>query len=120
MFSLVTTLQAALDCQGTAWRPMQATPPSRPRPVGLSWTVRWDGSFREGAAAVGITVARGDTRVLEVGLGVLATDASRTEALGPALAALLLRAASPKIPGRVTFIGDSAAVVDLTNRCSPP
>ena len=120
MFLLVTTLQATLDRQGTARRPMQATLPSRPRPVGLSWTVHWDGSFREGAAAVGITVASGDTRVLEVGLGVLATDASRTEALGPTLAALLLRAASPKIPGRVTFIGDSAAVVDLTNRCSPP
>ena len=120
MLSLVTALQAALDHQGTVRRPMQATPPSCPRPVGLSWTVRWDGSFREGAAAVGITVARGDTRVLEVGLGVSAMDASHTEALCPALAALLLRAANPKIPGWVTFIGDSAAVVDLTNHCSPP
>ena len=120
MFSLVTVLQATLDRQNTARHPMQATPPSCPRPMGLSWTVHWDGSFREGAAAVGITVARGDTRVLEVGLGVLATDAFRTEALGPTLTALLLRAASPKIPGQVTFIGDSAAVVDLTNHCSPP
>ena len=120
MFSLVTTLQAALDRQGTAQHPMQATPPSRPRPVGLSWTVRWDGSFREGAAAVGITMARGDTWVPELGLEVSATDASCTEALGLTLAALLLWAASPKIPGRVTFIGDSVAVVDLTNHCSPP
>ena len=60
--------------------------------------VRWDGSFLDGAAAVGITLGSTQTRVLEVGVSVTAEDALMPESLGLALASLLLRAASPVRP----------------------
>ena len=54
---------------------------------------------------------------LEVSVPVAGTDASRVEALGPPLAALLLA----QLPaGRVTFHGDSRFVVDLVTRKVAP
>ena len=54
--------------------------------------------------------------LLSVGVPVLAHDASRAEALGPALAALLLQALPAK---PVVFEGDSWFVVQLLNREAP-
>ena len=47
-------------------------------------------------------------------------DATRAEALSPALASALLLVACPCRPGRVHFVGDSEAVTSLLNRCEPP
>lgn len=93
--------------------------PLPPPPSSGTWLVRWDGSFQTAGAAVGVTVGRLHSEggpVLSVGVPVLAHDASRAEALGPALAALLLQAL-PANP--VIFEGDSRFVVQLLNREVP-
>ena len=69
-------------------------------------------------AAVGITLAKtGEAPLLHAGVPVRATNSSRAEVLGPALASLLLAVAGPRARGQVTFTGDSQAVVDLLH-CS--
>ena len=73
------------------------------------WEVMWDGSFGEGAG-IGITIARDGRLILRAAIPVYATDATRCEALGPALAALLLA----RLPWKfVRFKGDSHTVVRL-------
>ena len=73
------------------------------------WEVRWDGSFGAGAG-IGITIARDDRLILKAAVPVFASDATRCEALGPALAALLLA----RLPWKfVRFKGDSHTVVRL-------
>ena len=73
--------------------------------------MRWDGSFGPQGAGIGITIARPDKPpILTASIPVTATDATRTEALGPALAALLL---SRLPPGYIQFEGDSLVVVRL-------
>lgn len=89
--------------------PVLALPPAR---VHDQWLLRWDGSFQSSGAAVGITVGRvgasPDDALLRVGVPVAARDASRCEALGPPLAALLV-ALLPAAPVRLE--GDSMFVV---------
>lgn len=72
--------------------------------------VLWDGSFGEGAG-IGITLGyRGEDVFATFAVPVFATDATRCEALGPALASLLLT----RLPvGPVRFRGDSMSVVRL-------
>ena len=53
--------------------------------------VRWDGSFGPEGAGIGISISEVDGQgIATFGVPVFATDATRCEALGPALAALLL------------------------------
>ena len=64
------------------------------------------------AAGVGITIARpGNSALVSASVPVKGTDATRVEALGPPLAALLVTTRLPM--GRVAFFGDSAYVVNL-------
>ena len=63
---------------------------------------------------------RAGARVLALGVPVTVRDATRAEALSPALASVLLLVVSPRRPGRVHFVGDSEAVTSLLNRCEPP
>lgn len=74
-----------------------------------------------GEAAVGLCLGRaGHPPLLRAGVPVSASDATRTEAMGPPLACLFLAALAPRARGRLVLTGDSAAVVDLLNRCSSP
>ncbi len=78
----------------------------------VTWEVCWDGSFGLGVgqAGIGITIARADCVILKAAVPVYATDATRCEALGPALASLLLS----RLPWKhVRFKGDSHTVVRL-------
>ena len=73
------------------------------------WIVRWDGSFTGTKAGLGLTFQlAGDPICLKLSVPVYATDATRCEALGPALAALVL---SRFAIGNVQFYGDSLTVV---------
>ena len=54
-----------------------------------TWTIYWDGSFDGNKAGVGIWLSRG-TDYIKISCPVWATDATRCESLGPALASLLL------------------------------
>ena len=68
---------------------------------------------------MGITIARADgPTLLSASVPVKGTDATRVEALGPPLAALLVTTRLP--PGRVDFFGDSAYVVDLLAATTVP
>ena len=89
--------------------------------MGGTWEVGWDGSFQPnlGAAGVGITFSRpGGAPLVSFSVPVYALDATRTEALGPALANLLLVAWFS--PSRICFRGDSAYVVGLLDRSRRP
>ncbi len=58
---------------------------------GREGVVRWDGSFGEEGAGIGITISEVDgTSIAQFAVPVYASDATRCEALGPALASLLL------------------------------
>lgn len=72
--------------------------------------VYWDGSFGEGAG-IGITMGyAGEEMFAKFAVPVFATDATCCEALGPALASLLMT----RLPtGPVIFRGDSMTVVRL-------
>ena len=100
-------------------------PSPAPHPT---YVLRWDGSYEGGCAAVGITVHKcppqldfmvGDQApelgvcLLSAAVPLTAGDATRTEALGPALAALLLSVIVSASEGYVCFIGDSQVVVGL-------
>lgn len=54
------------------------------------WVIDWDGSFDGSKAGLGITLAIDNSIILKASVPVYATDATRCEALGPALAALFL------------------------------
>lgn len=54
------------------------------------WVITWDGSFDGQKAGLDITLALEDTVILRASVPVYASDATRCEALGPDLAALLL------------------------------
>ena len=59
---------------------------------GKCWEVRWDGSFGQSTGAgLGVTIAREGEVILRASIPVYATDATRCEALGPAIASLLLQ-----------------------------
>ena len=60
-----------------------------------------------------------DPPLLRASIPVCASDAHRAEALGPAVAALLIVTAAPRARGRVMFRGDSAQVVRLLERSAP-
>ena len=60
-----------------------------------------------------------DPPLLRASIPVRASDAHRAEALGPAVAALLIVTAAPRARGRVLFCGDSAQVVRLLERLAP-
>jgi hypothetical protein len=72
--------------------------------------VFWDGSVSTGAG-IGITLGYvGEGTLATFSIPVFATDATRCESLGPALASLLLT----RLPkGPVVFRGDSLTVVKL-------
>jgi hypothetical protein len=98
---------------------LHALEPDMPRPqitLDSTWEVRWDGSFGD-RAGIGITISKGGTTILQASVPVTASDATRCEALGPALASLLLA----RLPqGKVCFKGDSHTVVRLLRReCLP-
>ncbi len=58
---------------------------------GKLWEVRWDGSFgQDTGAGIGVTISRDGLTILEASIPVYATDATRCESLGPAIASLLL------------------------------
>ena len=92
---------------------MLAAPPTAPTcPISTVWEIYWDGSFTGSSAGVGITIARaGGPALVSASVPVKGTDATRIEALGPPLAALLVTTRLP--PGRVSYFGDSAYVVNL-------
>ena len=92
---------------------MRAAPPAAPtRPLSTVWEIHWDGSFTGSSAGVGITIARaGGAALVSASVPVKGTDATRVEALGPPLAALLVTTWLP--PGRVSYFGDSTCVVNL-------
>ena len=93
LFALVDALATIMTGHGTA-RAAPMTSFVRPPPagqLGRVWTVRWDGSFSSGRAGVGLTLGYPETPpVLRASVPVVAADATRAEALGPPLAALLL------------------------------
>ena len=85
--------------------------------MGGTWEVCWDVSFQRnlGAAGVGITFSQpGGAPLVSFSVPVYASDAMHTEALGPALASLLLAAWFS--PSRICFRGNSAHVVGLLDR----
>ena len=92
---------------------MLAMLPAAPtRPLPIVWEIPWDGSFTGSAAGVGITIARaGGPALVSASVPVKGTDATRVEALGPPLAALLVTTRLPT--GRVAFFSNSAYVVNL-------
>ena len=57
-----------------------------------------------------MTIAKGDTLILRAAIPVYATDATRCEALGPAIASLLLARLCWR---HVIFRGDSMTVIRL-------
>ena len=96
-------------------RPM---PPPPPQPTDRQpdpgvWDIWWDGSYHpDGLAGLGITLGRaGAPPMLQAAVPIWGSDATRVEALGPPLAALLLTGLLD--PGPVAFHGDSAHVVCL-------
>lgn len=89
------------------------TPPNQLNRDVACWTIEWDGSFNGVKAGVGVVIKRGDLVVLEVSVPVYASDASRCEALGPALAALLLSRVGWT---SVKLRGDSLLVVKLLRK----
>ena len=80
--------------------------------------MRWDGSFGQvDGAGIGVTIARDGHTILAASIPVYATDATRCESLGPAIASLLLSRLPVK---RVEFKGDSMTVVRLLRQeCRP-
>lgn len=57
----------------------------------FKWVVRWDGSFTGQRAGLGITIALdGHAPCVRLSVPVYASDATRCEALGPALASLIM------------------------------
>lgn len=66
--------------------------PSPQRPISVfSWNVRWDGSFNGQCAGLGITISLdGHAPCVKLSVPVYASDATRCEALGPALASLIM------------------------------
>ena len=99
--------------------PTPSAVPSTASPTTVVWEIRWDGSFTGTAAGVGITIARaGRPTPISASAPVKVTDATRVEALGPPLAALLVTSRLPF--GRVDLYGDSSYVVDLLAATSIP
>ena len=85
------------------------------------WEVCWDGSFWPylGAAGVGITFScLGGAPLISFSVPVYALDMTCTEALGLALASLLLVAWFS--PSWICFRGDSAYVVGLLDQSRRP
>lgn len=81
------------------------------------WEIQWDGSFDGTRAGLGITLSLEGNIILKASVPVYATDATRCEALGPALAALLLERLQWT---EVTLKGDSMTVVRLLRlECLP-
>lgn len=76
--------------------------------------VRWDRSFGEEGAGIGITFSETDgTLIASFSVPVHASDATRCESLGPALSALLLS----RFPHcKVWFQGDSMHVCRLLRK----
>ena len=82
------------------------------------WVVQWDGSHMPCGAVIGLTIRRQNCPpAIAASIPVHARDATRTEALGPPIAALLLSTLPPT--SHYHFIGDSRFVVDMfTSRTS--
>ena len=110
--------------RGALPQPSVSSTPAEPcvsltRPLPTVWEIRWDGSFMGTAAGVGITIAcPGSPALVSASVPVKGTDATRVEALGPPLAALLVTTRLPM--GRVAFFGDSAYVVKLLAATTVP
>ena len=81
--------------------------------------MQWDGSHMPCGAGIGLTIRRQNCPpAITASVPVHARDATRTEALGPPIAALLLSTLPPT--SHYHFIGDSRFVVDMfTGRTSP-
>ena len=73
-----------------------------------TYIVHWDGSFSPQGAGIGVTIESCTRSTIHLAVPVSTTDAARTEALGPAFAALVL---SLLPVGEEYFYGDSASVV---------
>ena len=122
MDSLIQDTLAAF--RGALPQPSVSSTPAEPcvsltRPLPTVWEIRWDGSFTGTAAGVGITIARpGGPALVSASVPVKGMDATRVEALGPPLAALLVTTRLPM--GRVAFFGDSAYVVNLLAATTVP
>ena len=99
---------------------MLAAPPAAlTKPLSTVWEIYWDGSFMGSSAGVGITIAcAGGPALVFASVPVKGMDATRVEALGPPLAALLVTTHLP--PRRVSFFGDSAYVVNLLAATTVP
>jgi hypothetical protein len=108
LFSLVTSLESILD-SGNLWTAPALLSAPTPQTVKVL-EVYWDGSVGRGAG-IGITLGYvGEGHLATFSIPVFATDATRCESLGPALASLLLT----RLPkGPVVFRGDSLTVVKL-------
>ena len=99
--------------------PAPSAVPSTASPTTVVWEIRWDRSFTGTAAGLGITIAwPGGPTLISASVPVKGTDATRVEALGPPLAALLVTARLPF--GRVALYGNSSYVVDLLAATSIP
>ena len=79
---------------------------------GNFYEVFWDGSFCDKGAGIGIYIVRNCQPLLKVSAPVVASDATRTEALGPPLLALLL---SVFPTGTYLIKGDSMHVCNELN-----
>ena len=79
----------------------------------MGWLLHWR------CSGCGITIAcAGGPALVSASVPVKGTDATRIEALGPPLAALLVTTRLPM--GRVAFFGDSAYVVNLLAATTVP
>lgn len=76
-------------------------------------TACWDGSFSPAGAGIGLTLHSAERCLLSASIPVVASDATRVEALGPPLIALLASQLSPR---RLQCSGDSLYVVSLLQR----
>ena len=72
----------------------------------------WDGSFQQEGAGLGVEVFLEDTCVFSISVPVIASDATRCEALGPVLISMLM---SRFAGGCLTLRGDSKYVCNLLN-----
>ena len=89
--------------------------------MGGEWEVSWDGLYQPelGSAGIGIMVEHPwAAPLVSLSVPVSAADATHMEALGPALASLLL--ASWFSVARVCFKGDSSYVVGLLDYSRRP
>ena len=85
--------------------------------AGREYVAYWDGSFQPSGAGIGLQIFCGTELLVSCSIPVVAGDATRCEALGPPLLALLL---SLLPMGSVVMHGDSLFVCNHLNYVRKP